>query len=501
MAHDSVTETTPAAARAIRRFDDLPGPRGLPLVGNMLQLHRGHVHRDVEQWAQRFGPFFRFQVGGRRFLGVADHEAIAGVLRDRPEGFRRSVRLEEVTREMGLDPGVFISNGEAWRRQRRLVMPAFDPAHVKAYFPTLLKVTQRLCRRWQSAVTANASIDLRADLMRYTVDAVAGLAFGVDINTLESDREVIQRHLDKILPAIYARLLAPFPYWRYLKLPSDRRLDRSVAIVNRAVQGFIAAARDRMKADPALAARPSNLLEAMIAAADREGSAVGDSEIAGNVFTMLLAGEDTTANTLAWTIWLLHKHPAALERCRNEVRRMVPTLSSMTPEAIASLDFLEACVYESMRLKPVAPSLMSEALHDTTIGDVRVPAGTIVWTVFRHDTMDERFFPDAQAFEPRRWLAGAHGAQGADSAKRVAMPFGAGPRICPGRYLALLEIKMAMAMLLAQFEIESVTANGSDEPDEHQAFTMGPLGLHMRLHQRRQLQTGAIGQPHRPGLC
>jgi cytochrome P450 len=322
--------------------------------------------------------------------------------------------------------------------------------------------------------------------MRYTVDAVAGLAFGADINTLESDRDAIQSHLDKILPAIYARLLAPFPYWRYLKLPLDRRLDRSVAMVNQAVQGFIAAARDRMKAEPALAERPSNLLEAMIAAADREGSGVSDSEIAGNVFTMLLAGEDTTANTLAWTIWLLHKNPAALERCRNEVRRTVPpALSSMTPEAIASLDFLEACVNESMRLKPVAPSLMSEALHDTTIGDIRVPAGTIVWMVFRHDTMDERFFPDAQAFDPRRWLAGAHGAE---SAKRVAMPFGAGPRICPGRYLAQLEIKMAMAMLLGQFEIESVSAAGSGDPEEHQAFTMGPLGLHMRLHQRRQFQ-------------
>ena len=102
--------------------------------------------------------------------------------------------------------------------------------------------------------------------------------------------------------------------------------------------------------------------------------------------------------------------------------------------------------------------------------------------VMRRDATSERHVANASAFQPERWLEEASPA--ATSAKRISMPFGAGPRICPGRYLALLEIKMAMAMLLAHFDIESVDAPGGGEADEHMAFTMSPLGLSMRLRPR-----------------
>ena len=102
----------------------------------------------------------------------------------------------------------------------------------------------------------------------------------------------------------------------------------------------------------------------------------------------------------------------------------------------------------------------------------------------RGDSLAERHFPNPETFEPERWLAdgGPHAA--ASSAKRVSMPFGAGPRVCPGRYLALLEIKMAMAMLLTEFEIDAVTTPDGGEAAEHLSFTMMPVGLTMRLRER-----------------
>ena len=162
-------------------------------------------------------------------------------------------------------------------------------------------------------------IDVQSDLMRFTVDVTAGLAFGTDINTLESQGDVIQQHLDRVLPTISRRLIAPFTYWRVLKLPADRRLDRHLREIHRAIQGFIAAARERMRVDPALCEKPSNMIEAMIAARDAGDSGVDDDDVAGNVFTMLIAGEDTTANTLAWMIYLLSRTPAAMERAVIEV--------------------------------------------------------------------------------------------------------------------------------------------------------------------------------------
>lgn len=102
----------------------------------------------------------------------------------------------------------------------------------------------------------------------------------------------------------------------------------------------------------------------------------------------------------------------------------------------------------------------------------------------RHDSVDERHFPNASEFEPQRWLVEGAAAPGAGSAKRVAMPFGSGPRLCPGRYLALLEIKLAMAMLLSRFEIETVDTPDGSEAQEVMAFTMNPVGLRMRLRER-----------------
>lgn len=235
----------------LREFKELPGPPSLPVLGNAFQIRRDVVHQGMEGWARRYGPLFRVYFGPTPVLAVADHELVGAVLRARPDDFNRSERLDIISREMGLKLGLFAAEGEAWRRQRRMVMASFAPGHVRAYFPSLLRVTQRLGTRWQRAAQAGTSIDLQADLMRFTVDAITGLAFGADVNTLESDEDVIQRHLDRILPTLFTRILTLVPYWRVLKLPSDREVDRSVAAVKQAIAGFIQQARARMGAEPA----------------------------------------------------------------------------------------------------------------------------------------------------------------------------------------------------------------------------------------------------------
>jgi cytochrome P450 len=137
-----------------------------------------------------------------------------------------------------------------------------------------------------------------------------------------------------------------------------------------------------------------------------------------------------------------------------------------------------------MRLKPVAPIIMLQPTRDTVVAGVEVPQRTVIMCLMRAGATDERRFPDAQAFDPARWLDGQMRGGSASSPKRVAMPFGAGPRLCPGRYLAILEMKMVMAMLLAGFDIESVTTPDGREAQEHLAFTMFPVGLRLKLAAR-----------------
>ena len=468
--------------RTLRRIQDLPGPRGWPLLGNTLQVRPPRIHLDVEAWADAFGPLFRMRLGRFEQLVIADHELLTAVMRDRPEGFRRSPFTSKIGAEMGLPQGLFSAEGEDWRKQRRMVMASFAPGHVRAYFPSLVKVTQRLRGRWQRAAREGRDIPLQADLMRFTVDAIAGLAFGKDINTLESGEDVIQRHLDKVLPAIFRRVLSVLPTWRWVKTAADRELEHSVAVINSTIFDFVAQARQRLRDDAALREQPRNLLEAMIVAADQPDSGLDDRHVAGNVLTMLLAGEDTTANTLAWMIHLLQRHPQALQRVQREVRTLAPDPSVYSFDQMERLVYLEACTSETMRLKPVAPFIALQALRDTVVGDVAVPRGTQIWGVLRHDSVGERLFERPHAFEPERWLEDAARPLGT-AARRAAMPFGSGPRMCPGRYLALLEMKMAMAMLLSSFDIEAVDTPDGGPAAERMAFTMNPVGLRLRLRE------------------
>lgn len=459
-----------------RDIASLPAPRGLPLLGNAHQLRPASIHLAMERWSRQYGPMFRARIGAREVVVLADSAAIATVLRDRPDGFRRPAITAEVSAELGGNVGVFSAEGDAWRQQRRMVMQAFSPTAIRAYFDRMVQVGQRLERRWMAA--GEREIDLSGDLKRYAVDVIAGLAFGADVDTLESGDNAIQGHVETVLAGVARRSLLPFPYWRWLRLPVDRRLERSVRAVREATNGFIATARAAMDADPGLREHPANLLQAMLAAADQPDSGVDDNAVAGNVTTMLLAGEDTTSSALAWLIWLLWQNPAALARARQEVLCHAPDPAALTPEQIGALDYVEACALEAMRLKPPAPFLPLQALRDTTVLGVLLPKDTLLWCVLRHDSVDDRIFPAPERFDPERWLPGG------DANRQAALPFGAGARTCPGRYLSLMELKVAMAVLLARFDIASVYARNGAAPAEVMGFVMGPSPLAMTLRPR-----------------
>jgi len=483
----------PAAAPAVRAapppgrlraLHELPGPPALPLVGHLLQLQAPRVHQQLERWCARFGPLYTLRLGQRPVLVCADAEATAAALADRPEGFRRSSRLADVAAGLGLPAGVFVAEGEAWRRQRRVVMAAFDSNHVRRYHPALVGVAQQLGERWAAAARAGRAVELQADLMRYAVDAIAGLAFGSPVNSLQAGGSAIQQHLDRVFPALFSRLLSPLPHWRWLRTPAVRGIEASMAALNEAVRGFVAAAHQRLDADAERRAHPQNLLEAMIVAADQPGSGVDDAQIAGNVFTLLLAGEDTTAHTLAWLLDLLWRHPAALQRASAEVQAVCGRAEAPTLEQLAALPYVEACLHETLRLKPVAPLLATEALRDGRVGGVRVPRGTLVVHLMRRETG----LPQGQRFEPARWLAdggfGATAGPEAAALRRLNTPFGAGPRQCPGRHLAMLQMKLAVAVLLGRFEITGLATPHGGPPAERLAYTMSPEALQLWLRER-----------------
>jgi cytochrome P450 len=222
----------------------------------------------------------------------------------------------------------------------------------------------------------------------------------------------------------------------------------------------------------------------MLLARDPDGQPFSDAVIFGNAMTMLLAGEDTTAYTLAWAVHHLCDAPEAVAGLRREAAALLAG-QSVSPdiEGANRLAYAGAVANEAMRLRPVAPLLFLEANHDVVIGDLAAPAGTWIAILTRLPAVDDRHFAEPARFLPERWLEARAGERPPRAHEPSAhMPFGSGPRICPGRTLALLEMKMVLSMLYSEFDVERVGA--TEAVKEVFAFTMPPADLRVKLRRR-----------------
>lgn len=468
-----------AAPVPFRNIADLPGPRGLPILGNALKMKVSRLHQVLEDWCRTYGPLYRIRIGPRNVVAVSDTALVAQILRDRPERFRRAAAMAQVIEEMGVT-NVFPAEGEDWRRQRQIWMRAMGAQKLKTFHNELFEVTGRLLRRWRIAAKSGAVIDIQSDLMLYTVDVTMRFALGYDANTLEQPVGAIQQHLDKVFPALGRRISAPFPYWRFFKLPSDYALERALQGAYAEVARLIAAARTRMAARPELRTNPTCLLEALIAAHEAEGAPLSDRELFGNTVGALLAGEDTTANTLSWMIYFIAQDMKVQQRLQAEADAVLDSAELLSdPAAFNQLPLADAVMNEALRLKPVAPFMFVESNSDTMLGDLRVPANTPLFLLLRVDSMKETEFAQPEQFNPDRGWSRT----GSDPhAVKPTMPFGYGPRLCPGRSLAISEIRAVTAMLARNFKVELVP--GPAPVGERLAFTMTPTNLRVRLTSR-----------------
>jgi cytochrome P450 len=469
---EGIKITAPVAP--VRSLSDLPSPRGLPLLGNALQFDVPRLHLIFEEWARQFGSTFTIGLGPKRVFVCSDANLLQTVLRERPTRYRRFAPVEAVLKELNAN-GVFSVEGEGWAPQRRLVMQALSSKHFSAFFPVLKDITGRLHRKWQRSARAGEVVDMTQDLVRFTVDATTALAFGEDPNTIEESGDVIQAYLAEVFPMLMKRINAPVPLWRYFKLPSDRRFDRALAAVYHHVESLIDRSKQRMRDQPS--EKPRNLLEAMLTTAGLPDSGITDDIVVANVLTLLLAGEDTTAHSLAWAMYFIAQDKSLQSRLRLAATDALGS-SPVCPEFedIKQLDQFEFVTQEASRFKPVAPLLYLEPVVDVVLGDVALPAGTPLFFMLRPSMLDAEHFGRPDEFLPERWSSG-HPVQPHEA--RAYAQFGAGPRVCPGRYLAAVEMRLVLSMLTRNFSME--LAASPDTIKEIAAFTMMPSTMPVRL--------------------
>lgn len=464
-------------------LDELPSPRGLPLLGNSLTIKPSRIYQTLCDWAEQLGSRYTFKIGRQRILVVSDPVIIAQLLRERPGKFRRWVKMEELGLEVGAD-GVFVAEGDKWRRHRELVVPAFNGQHIEQFWERLKGLTDRLEERWRQVAHSGESVDMRKESMRYTVDVVTGFAFGSVLDTLSDKNSALQGYLSMFLQTAARRQAALFPYWRYVKLKWDRDFDVALASINQIVHDLIERARTHLGEDPQAVANPANLVEALVASQAKDSSAtITDGEIIGNVLTFLLAGEDTTANTIAWTVYYISRYPDVQKKMQLEIDGLLGRASGISSmKQIEALPYINAVIQESMRLKPVFPLLTLEPNDAVEVAGVAVEKGTPLFLLLGRPGQQETFFKQSAEFQPDRWLN--HSNFSGDHPKAF-MPFGSGPRYCPGHRLAKLECVMAISMLVKNFTV--VPDPQACAVQEQYAFTLCPSQVSVVLQERHRL--------------
>ena len=464
----------------LRRPEELPTPRGWPVLGQLLSFEPMRAHLQFEAWARELGTPFRFNLGPKlQFIVHDDFALLQHASRDRPDGFTRGATLQPTFEEMGIN-GLFSIEGKAWHPQRRLIMQALNSTHFRGWFETLQDITSRLHRRWARMAQRGDVIDMTDDLRRYTVDVTSALAFGENPNTLEVEGDRIQQQLEVIFPAIMRRAFAPIRYWnwKWLRLPQDRRLDRALAEVRVYANQRIAASRAKLAANGG--AHTSNALEALLLAQEEQG--LTESEVISNVITLLVAGEDTTSNSLAWTMPFLAADPALQERMHARAAGFLGD-ADVCPdhETLHAMDDFEPLALEAMRFKPVVPFNSFTTTRPTVLGDLDLPAHTKLFFLKRPAMLDPNNFSDPLRYDPERWRRARTPGSG-NHEQRAFVQFGAGPRVCPGRHLATLEMRLVLSMLLRNFEVE--LACPAEDIQEVDAFTMMPNRMPVRLKPR-----------------
>ncbi len=403
----------------------------------------------------------------RSMFVINEPSAIRHVVLDNAANYNKS----EVSRrllEPGLGRGLLTSEGETWRRHRRIMAPSFDPRSVTGYAPIMTNLTNQLLEIWD-ALPEPRELDVSAAMMQLTLHIISNAMFSSDsdeiVDSVERGVGTYQTKVRPTLPDVLhfpiwlARLLAPIPTRIFDEF--DRKVDRLLT--------------ERGKMPDT---EPKDLLARLIAARDSEtGGGMTPKEVRDQVVTIFMAGHETTSLALSWTFYLLSEHAAAETKLHEE---LAAVLNGRTPTHadIPDLRYTRMVIEESMRLFPPAHTFGREPIADDEILGRRIPAGADVlilpWLLHRKPSL----WPDPERFDPERFAPERSAAR----PRFAYIPFGAGARICIGAAFAMTEAVLILATVAQRYRLHLVPGH----PVEPQGLITLRLrhGLRMNLERR-----------------
>jgi cytochrome P450 len=420
-----------------------PGPAGYPVVGNLPAVLRVGMPEMMRQASQRYGDVVRFRMGGRTMILLAHPDHVRHVLYDNRDNYDKGATYDNFRLLSG--NGLITSEGDFWKRQRRLAAPAFHSSAIAALGQIMTGATVDMLAAWDREAPGPGAdavrFDLHHEMTRVTLRIVGESLFGQD---LRGDLDVSAPAFAVALREVIERGSAGFSPPMWLPTPSNLRLRRALRVLDALVYRII----EQQRRQPA----GGHLLAMFMAAVDEEtGEGMDDRQLRDEIITMYLAGHETTALALTWTWHLLSHHPAIMAKLEAELAEVlagrVPTVADLP-----RLRYTRMVLEESMRIYSPVWSIARDVRADDEISGYRIPAGATVllsqYVIHRRPEL----WPDPDRFDPERFTP----ERVKERHKFAYFPFSTGPRVCIGNSFTLVEGTLILATVCQRYRMRAV---------------------------------------------
>ncbi|KAL5339459.1 cytochrome P450 [Aspergillus crustosus] len=456
------------------------------------------LFEDLQKWTNTVpneGLLRYYIVGNIERVLVATPKALSELLvqnaydYQKPEMVRRS--LERLTGKHG----ILLVEGLEHKRQRKNLLPAFSYRHIKDLYPTFWTKSVEMSKCIKKDLQARGSADdnivvIRPWASRATLDIIGLAGMGRDFGSLADPENELAEQYHRILknPPLWLKvlfaagvILGGTPLIQALPIQRNRDILEGSKYVRQVAQQLISEKRDRIKHNPDELVSGKDILSVAL-----NSGSFSDEELIDQMMTFLAAGHETTSSALQWAVYALCKHPSVQKRLRDEVRANLPPTSPKSPEPITaatldSLPYLHAVCNEVLRFHPSVPITLRDAAQESTLAGTVIPKGTILTIspeVINHHP--DLWGPDADKFDPERWLGPGRANTGRASSNYALMTFLHGPRSCIGQGFAKAELACLVAAMVGRFHMELKDPNAKLEVKR--SATVSPLdGVLARL--------------------
>ncbi len=426
--------------------DQLPGPHGVPVLGNLLDLNNPHPIDTLMDWAREFGPIYKLVVPGTTRIVVSGADLMPDICDD--ERFDKQLGPGLIAARGTGTPGLFLSetSDPLWRRAHNILMAPFSQSSMRGYLPRMVDIAGQLMDKW-SRLNPDDEVNVPADMTALTLDTIALCGFGYRFNSLYRDtpHPFVAAMVRNLLEA--QKEAKELPIQRKLRVQARRQAHEDSEFQINLVKGLI---EDRRRQGDA--ADNTDLLGRMLTGVDKSsGEGLPDDNIIAQCMTFLVAGHETTSGLLSFAINYLMKSPQYIDEARVQIDQVLGDTAEPTYEQVHKLTYVRQILDESLRLWPTAPMFTRAAREDTVIGGKYLTPKDVGISVLLPMLHRDRsvWGEDAEEFNPHHFDPERF----KDVPPLAYRPFGTGLRACIGRQFALQEATLVLGMLLQRFDI------------------------------------------------